>query len=51
VLSSLLFEIQPRDITTFTTVAVLLAVVAFVACLVPATRAAQMDPLVALREE
>ena len=51
VLASLLFDIHPRDMTTFTTVAVMLAVVAFVACLVPATRAAQMDPLVALREE
>jgi putative ABC transport system permease protein len=50
-LSSLLFDIQPRDMTTFITVAVMLTVVAFVACLVPATRAAQMDPLVALRDE
>jgi putative ABC transport system permease protein len=51
VLSSLLFDIQPRDVTTFITVAAMLAVVAFVACLVPATRAARMDPLVALRDE
>ena len=51
VLSSLLFDIQPRDMTTFAMVAVMLAVVAFVACLVPAMRAAQMDPLAALREE
>jgi putative ABC transport system permease protein len=51
VLSSLLFDTQPRDMTTFTAVAVLLAAVAFAACLVPARRAARMDPLVALRDE
>ena len=51
VLSSLLFEIQPRDSLTFTVVAVLLSVVALAACVVPARRASCVDPIVALREE
>ena len=51
VLSSLLFEIQPRDSMTFTAVAVLLSAVALKACLVPARRASRVDPIVALREE
>jgi putative ABC transport system permease protein len=51
VLSSLLYEIQPRDSLTFTAVAVLLSAVALTACLVPARRASRVDPIVALREE
>jgi len=51
VLSSLLYEIQPRDSLTFTVVALLLSVVALTACLVPARRASRVDPTVALREE
>jgi putative ABC transport system permease protein len=51
VLSSLLYEIQPRDSLTFTAVAVILSVVALTACLAPARRASRVDPIVALREE
>jgi ABC-type antimicrobial peptide transport system permease subunit len=51
VMSSLLFGVTATDATTFTAVAVLLIVVAFVACLIPARRAAKVDPLVALRNE
>ena len=50
-LASLLFEIQPRDSVTFTAVWGLLLVVSLIACLAPARRASQVDPIVALREE
>jgi ABC-type antimicrobial peptide transport system permease subunit len=50
-LSTLLFDIQPRDSVTFTTVAVLLGLVALMACLAPARRASRVDPIVALRDE
>jgi len=48
-LTSLLFGVKPIDTLTFVAVAVVLAVVVFVACLVPARRAARIDPLEALR--
>jgi putative ABC transport system permease protein len=50
-LTSLLFDIQPRDSLTFTAVAALLSAVALAACLVPARRASRVDPMVALRDE
>jgi predicted permease len=45
------FDINPRDATVFTLVPVALAGVALLASLVPACRAARIDPMVALREE
>ena len=39
------------DPLTFTSVAIVLALVAFAACLVPAIRASRVDPIVALRDE
>ncbi|HEV8366365.1 MAG TPA: ABC transporter permease [Pyrinomonadaceae bacterium] len=51
VMSSLLFEVTPKDPLTFTAVALFLAVVALVACYIPARRATRVDPLVALRYE
>jgi putative ABC transport system permease protein len=51
VLATLLFGIQARDPLTFGVVALLLGAIALAACLVPAWRASQVDPLVALREE
>jgi len=51
IISSLLFDVGTKDPTTFTSVAVLLAGVAFIACYVPALRATKVDPLVALRYE
>lgn len=51
VLSSLLFEISPRDPVTFATVVCVLAGVALLACAVPAWRATLIDPLKVLRME
>ena len=51
VLSSVLIGVSSYDATTFILVPLLLAVVAFVACLVPARRATKVNPLVALRYE
>jgi putative ABC transport system permease protein len=50
-LTTLLFGVQPVDVITFAGVALALMVVALIACLVPARRAAKIDPLIALRYE
>ena len=49
--ASLLFGLQPRDPFTFATAALVLAVTAGAAALLPALRAARVDPMVALRQE
>jgi len=50
-MTSLLFGVTPTDVTTFVLVSITLSLVALVACLIPARRAARVDPLVALRYE
>ena len=50
-MSSLLFEVKAVDPLTFMIVPLLLAVVALLACSIPARRAMKVDPLVALRYE
>jgi ABC-type antimicrobial peptide transport system permease subunit len=49
--SSFLYGIQPHDALTFALVPPLLAVIALVACYIPARRAASIDPMKALRTE
>jgi putative ABC transport system permease protein len=51
VLRSLLFEVAPRDPTTLAAAASTLLVISIGAALVPAIRAARVDPLAALRDE
>lgn len=48
-MTTLLFGVKPIDAVTFAGVALALTLVVFVACLVPARRAAKIDPLEALR--
>jgi ABC-type antimicrobial peptide transport system permease subunit len=51
ILSSFLYGIQPHDAMTFTVAPLFLAAVAFLACWIPAFRAASTDPQRALRYE
>ena len=50
-IQTLIYGIAPNDPSTFAMVALVLAMVALVACGVPAWRAARIDPIIALRQE
>jgi putative ABC transport system permease protein len=51
VMASMLVGVQPHDLATFTSIAMLFFAIAAVACWIPARRAAGLDPTNALREE
>jgi putative ABC transport system permease protein len=51
VMSGLLFGVRPSDPVTFAGSAIFLGLVAMLACYIPARRAAQVDPMEALRYE
>ncbi len=49
-LQAQLFNVKPTDPATLTGVAAFIAVIAFIACYVPAQRATRVDPMITLRE-
>jgi ABC-type antimicrobial peptide transport system permease subunit len=48
-LGTVLYGVNPHDLASFVAVGIVLAIVAAAACVVPARRAARLDPLQALR--
>jgi len=49
-LQAQLFNVKPTDPATLSAVAVFIAIVAFIACFIPAQRATRVDPMVTLRD-
>ena len=49
--ASLVFQVKPTDPMTFISVGSLLALIALLACVIPAYRASKVDPVIALRNE
>ncbi len=50
-LRTVLYEVSPFDLVSFTLVAVMLSAVGLLACWLPARRATRVDPIIALRSE
>jgi predicted permease len=50
-MEGLLYGVQPRDLTTFVVVAVVLGVVSALACWIPARRAARVNPQIVLQAD
>jgi len=50
-MASMLFGVEPTDATTFSAIAVMLTVVALLACYLPGRRATKVEPTVSLRYE
>jgi ABC-type lipoprotein release transport system permease subunit len=48
---SFLYQVQPVDVWTYVTVALALALIGLTAALLPARKAASIEPMQALRED
>jgi ABC-type antimicrobial peptide transport system permease subunit len=51
VIATMLFELTPMDLVSYSGTVMVLLAVAMVACYVPARRAMRVDPIIALRAE
>ena len=50
-LKSLIYEVSPTDPLTFTAIGIAIIAVAIFACYIPARKATEADPMIALRSE